>query len=157
MSVRDRMSLTNLGKFHFKILRCRTTLYTLQRLICLARSETGIQFNLILRTNLIVLFCKICNFCRKISEDHHTMQSRHNQNNSAISLPSRDWFRSTPRYRTDVLAVTSVSPHVTFISDLVRSLLLVPSAFKYSSYILSSLNGLRNYYRPTIHSAKRVH
>ena len=45
---------------------------------------------------------------------------------SAISWPSSDWSRSTPRYRMDVLAVTFVSPHVTFISELMRSLLLVP-------------------------------
>ena len=45
---------------------------------------------------------------------------------SVIILPSRDWSRSTPRYRTDVLAVTYVLPHVTFISELMRRLLLVP-------------------------------
>ena len=64
----------------------RTTLYTLQRLICLARSETGIQFSSLIsaiptcdlegKSDCFILQ----NFFGKISEDHHTMQSRHNQN-----------------------------------------------------------------------------
>ena len=72
-------------------LGCRPMYHTVYftKVICLARTETEIQFSSLnsaiptrnlegqSRTNLIILFCKIAG---KVSEDHHTKQSRLNQN-----------------------------------------------------------------------------
>ena len=67
---------------------------------------------------------------------------------STISLPSSDWSRSTYRYRTDALAATLVSPHVTFIPELMRSLLFAPKRIyavfpKWLERLFSTIHPLR--------------